>query len=157
MYLYVCMYVYIHSYMCIYILPAAKHLWCCVLNFLDMVLDQQEVAAHLENDVRKKVKEALLKQHHHQNQKKLANRIPIVRSFADIGKRQSETNCTDKNGIHLPLCRKYRRLQVWLCKWCTQNYIQLHFKSLAQYMNIWTENYYEQGCIILITSDNKSQ
>uniref|UniRef100_A0A672P8I0 Solute carrier family 4 member 10 n=1 Tax=Sinocyclocheilus grahami TaxID=75366 RepID=A0A672P8I0_SINGR len=69
----------------------------------DMVLDQQEVAVQLEDDVRKKVKEALLKQHHHQNQKKLANRIPIVRSFADIGKRQSETNCIDKNGIHLPL------------------------------------------------------
>uniref|UniRef100_A0A8C2B7C5 Anion exchange protein n=1 Tax=Cyprinus carpio TaxID=7962 RepID=A0A8C2B7C5_CYPCA len=68
----------------------------------DMVLDQQEVAAHLEDDVRKKVKEALLKQHHHQNQKKLANRIPIVRSFADIGKRQSETNCTDKNGQMIP-------------------------------------------------------
>ncbi|XP_056098683.1 sodium-driven chloride bicarbonate exchanger [Rhinichthys klamathensis goyatoka] len=64
----------------------------------DMVLDQQEVAGHLEDDVRRKVKEALLKQHHHQNQKKLANRIPIVRSFADIGKRQSESNCTDKNG-----------------------------------------------------------
>uniref|UniRef100_A0A672P8U2 Solute carrier family 4 member 10 n=1 Tax=Sinocyclocheilus grahami TaxID=75366 RepID=A0A672P8U2_SINGR len=78
----------------------------------DMVLDQQEVAVQLEDDVRKKVKEALLKQHHHQNQKKLANRIPIVRSFADIGKRQSETNCIDKNGIHLPLCRKYRRLQM---------------------------------------------
>uniref|UniRef100_A0A8C1XSP4 Anion exchange protein n=1 Tax=Cyprinus carpio TaxID=7962 RepID=A0A8C1XSP4_CYPCA len=69
----------------------------------EMVLDQQEVAGQLEEDVRKKVKEALLKQHHHQNQKKLANRIPIVRSFADIGKRQSETNCMDKNGIHLPL------------------------------------------------------
>uniref|UniRef100_A0A672P7N8 Solute carrier family 4 member 10 n=1 Tax=Sinocyclocheilus grahami TaxID=75366 RepID=A0A672P7N8_SINGR len=68
----------------------------------DMVLDQQEVAVQLEDDVRKKVKEALLKQHHHQNQKKLANRIPIVRSFADIGKRQSETNCIDKNGQMIP-------------------------------------------------------
>ncbi|XP_073769384.1 sodium-driven chloride bicarbonate exchanger isoform X2 [Danio rerio] len=75
----------------------------------DMILDQQEVAGHLEDDVRKKVKEALLKQHHHQNQKKLANRIPIVRSFADIGKKQSESNCLDKNGTssHLfksPVC-----------------------------------------------------
>ncbi|XP_065108420.1 sodium-driven chloride bicarbonate exchanger isoform X2 [Paramisgurnus dabryanus] len=64
----------------------------------DMVLDQQEVSGHLEDDVRKKIKDALLKHHHHQNQKKLANRIPIVRSFADIGKKQSETNCVDKNG-----------------------------------------------------------
>ncbi len=77
-----------------------------MLNLLEMVLDQQKVAGHLEEDVRKKVKEALLKQHHHQNQKKLANRIPIVRSFADIGKRQPETNYMDKNGIHLPLRRK---------------------------------------------------
>uniref|UniRef100_A0A671SPA5 Sodium-driven chloride bicarbonate exchanger-like n=1 Tax=Sinocyclocheilus anshuiensis TaxID=1608454 RepID=A0A671SPA5_9TELE len=68
----------------------------------EMVLDQQEVAGHLEEDVRKKIKEALLKQHHHQNQKKLANRIPIVRSFADIGKRQSDTNCMDKNGQMIP-------------------------------------------------------
>uniref|UniRef100_A0A8C1B033 Anion exchange protein n=1 Tax=Cyprinus carpio carpio TaxID=630221 RepID=A0A8C1B033_CYPCA len=76
----------------------------------EMVLDQQEVAGHLEEDVRKKVKEALLKQHHHQNQKKLANRIPIVRSFADIGKRQSETNCMDKNGAssHLFKCPLWR-------------------------------------------------
>ncbi|TRY66189.1 hypothetical protein DNTS_028299 [Danionella cerebrum] len=64
----------------------------------DMVLDQQELSGHLEEEVRRKVKEALLKQHHHQNQKKLANRIPIVRSFADMGKRQSEPNCLDKNG-----------------------------------------------------------
>lgn len=75
------------------------YLLCCVLYVSDMVLDQQEVIGHLEDDVRKKIKDALLKQHHHQNQKKLANRIPIVRSFADIGKRQSETNCVDKNGI----------------------------------------------------------
>lgn len=39
-----------------------------------------------------------MKQHHHQNQKKLTNRIPIVRSFADIGKKQSEPNSMDKNG-----------------------------------------------------------
>jgi len=66
-----------------------------------MVLDQHETSGLLGEEVRKKVRNALLKQHHHQNQKKLANRIPIVRSFADIGKRQSESNCIDKNGIHL--------------------------------------------------------
>ncbi|MCI4378558.1 hypothetical protein PGIGA_G00217310 [Pangasianodon gigas] len=67
-------------------------------DIADMVLDQQEALGELGEEVRKKVREALLKQHHHQNQKKLANRIPIVRSFADIGKKQSESNSMDKNG-----------------------------------------------------------
>ncbi|XP_060732657.1 sodium-driven chloride bicarbonate exchanger isoform X2 [Tachysurus vachellii] len=67
-------------------------------DIADMVLDQQETLGELGEEVRKKVREALLKQHHHQNQKKLANRIPIVRSFADIGKKQSEPNSMDKNG-----------------------------------------------------------
>ncbi|XP_036946320.1 sodium-driven chloride bicarbonate exchanger-like isoform X2 [Acanthopagrus latus] len=64
----------------------------------DMVLDQHEVSGSLGQDARKKIREALLKQHHHQNHKKLANRIPIVRSFADIGKKQSEPHSMDKNG-----------------------------------------------------------
>ncbi|MCJ8732666.1 hypothetical protein PDJAM_G00214020 [Pangasius djambal] len=67
-------------------------------DIADMVLDQQEALGELGEEMRKKVREALLKQHHHQNQKKLANRIPIVRSFADIGKKQSESNSMDKNG-----------------------------------------------------------
>ncbi|ELK04646.1 Sodium-driven chloride bicarbonate exchanger, partial [Pteropus alecto] len=64
----------------------------------DMVLDQQVSSGQLNEDVRHRVHEALMKQHHHQNQKKLTNRIPIVRSFADIGKKQSEPNSMDKNG-----------------------------------------------------------
>uniref|UniRef100_A0A8B9RBX9 Anion exchange protein n=1 Tax=Astyanax mexicanus TaxID=7994 RepID=A0A8B9RBX9_ASTMX len=72
----------------------------------DMVLDQQEGLDELGDEVRKKVRQALLKQHHHQNQKKLANRIPIVRSFADIGKKQSESNSMDKNGMMYPEKRK---------------------------------------------------
>ncbi|MGH0182844.1 UNVERIFIED_CONTAM: hypothetical protein FKN15_010623 [Acipenser sinensis] len=64
----------------------------------DMILDQQESLGQLDEEVRKKVREALLKQHHHQNHKKLSNRIPIVRSFADIGKKQSEPHSMDKNG-----------------------------------------------------------
>ncbi|XP_029080774.1 sodium-driven chloride bicarbonate exchanger isoform X15 [Monodon monoceros] len=63
----------------------------------DMVLDQQVSSGQLNDDVRHRVHEALMKQHHHQNQKKLTNRIPIVRSFADIGKKQSEPNSMDKN------------------------------------------------------------
>ena len=63
-----------------------------------MVLDQHEVSARVGEDVRRRIREALLKQHHHQNHKKLANRIPIVRSFADIGKKHSEPHSMDKNG-----------------------------------------------------------
>lgn len=81
------------------------------ISLLDMVLDQQEALGDLDEEVRKKVREALLKQHHHQNQKKLANRIPIVRSFADIGKKQSESNSMDKNGMLYPrevlLCTEF--------------------------------------------------
>uniref|UniRef100_A0A672SNG4 Anion exchange protein n=1 Tax=Sinocyclocheilus grahami TaxID=75366 RepID=A0A672SNG4_SINGR len=70
----------------------------------DMVLDQHEMSGSLGEEVRKKIRNALLKQHHHQNQKKLANRIPIVRSFADIGRKQSEPHSMDKNGTapHTP-------------------------------------------------------
>ncbi|XP_059394275.1 sodium-driven chloride bicarbonate exchanger isoform X2 [Carassius carassius] len=64
----------------------------------DLVLDQHETSVSLGEEVRKKIRNALLKQHHHQNQKKLANRIPIVRSFADISRKQSEPHSMDKNG-----------------------------------------------------------
>ncbi|XP_061669307.1 sodium-driven chloride bicarbonate exchanger-like isoform X2 [Syngnathoides biaculeatus] len=64
----------------------------------DMVLDQHELSGPLGQDARRRIREALLKQHHHQNHKKFANRIPIVRSFADIGKKQSEPHSMDKNG-----------------------------------------------------------
>ncbi|XP_069791502.1 sodium-driven chloride bicarbonate exchanger [Narcine bancroftii] len=63
----------------------------------DLILDQQ-VASGLSNDIRQKVHQALLKQHHHQSQKKFSNRIPIVRSFADIGKKHSDPHSLDKNG-----------------------------------------------------------
>lgn len=72
----------------------------CVFSSLDMVLDQYEASGPVGEDARRKIREALLKQHHHQNHKKLANRIPIVRSFADIGKKQSEPHSMDKNGEH---------------------------------------------------------
>uniref|UniRef100_A0A4X2M427 Anion exchange protein n=1 Tax=Vombatus ursinus TaxID=29139 RepID=A0A4X2M427_VOMUR len=67
----------------------------------DMVLDQQVSSGQLSEDIRHRVHEALMKQHHHQNQKKLTNRIPIVRSFADIGKKQSEPNSMDKNAAQV--------------------------------------------------------
>uniref|UniRef100_A0AAZ1XUG1 Anion exchange protein n=1 Tax=Oreochromis aureus TaxID=47969 RepID=A0AAZ1XUG1_OREAU len=84
---------------------------CCIINstvlldmrastieeIADMVLDHQDLYSPLGDELRKKVRETLLKQHHHQNQKKLANRLPLVRSIADIGRKTSELHL-DKNG-----------------------------------------------------------
>ncbi|XP_068008989.1 sodium bicarbonate cotransporter 3 isoform X9 [Melanerpes formicivorus] len=51
----------------------------------DMVLDNMIASGQLDESIRENVREALLKRHHHQNEKKFSNRIPLVRSFADIG------------------------------------------------------------------------
>ncbi|XP_051577169.1 sodium bicarbonate cotransporter 3-like isoform X7 [Myxocyprinus asiaticus] len=51
----------------------------------DMVIDNMLASGQLDESLREKVREAVLKRHHHQNEKKLSNRIPLVRSFADIG------------------------------------------------------------------------
>ncbi|XP_075403247.1 sodium bicarbonate cotransporter 3 isoform X7 [Tenrec ecaudatus] len=51
----------------------------------DMVLDNMIASGQLDGSIRENVREALLKRHHHQNEKKFASRIPLVRSFADIG------------------------------------------------------------------------
>ncbi|KAJ8259337.1 hypothetical protein COCON_G00183490 [Conger conger] len=69
----------------------------CIEEIADMVLDQQETAQELDESVRVKVREALLKRHHHQNEKKRNNLIPIVRSFADAGRKQSEPHGMDKS------------------------------------------------------------
>nr|XP_046159402.1 sodium bicarbonate cotransporter 3-like isoform X2 [Oncorhynchus gorbuscha] len=65
----------------------------------DMVIDSMVASAQLEEELRQKVREAMLKRHHHQNEKKLSNRIPLVRSFADIGKKQSDTHLLERNGL----------------------------------------------------------
>uniref|UniRef100_A0A3P8XAY8 Anion exchange protein n=1 Tax=Esox lucius TaxID=8010 RepID=A0A3P8XAY8_ESOLU len=64
----------------------------------DMVIDSMVASGQLEEAVRRKVREAMLKRHHHQNEKKLSNRIPLVRSFADIGKKQSDPHLLERNG-----------------------------------------------------------
>ncbi|XP_036394813.1 sodium bicarbonate cotransporter 3 [Megalops cyprinoides] len=51
----------------------------------DMIIDSMVASEQLDEALREKVREAMLKRHHHQNEKKLSNRIPLVRSFADIG------------------------------------------------------------------------
>ncbi|XP_069902635.1 electroneutral sodium bicarbonate exchanger 1 isoform X7 [Globicephala melas] len=64
----------------------------------DLILDQQELFSDLNDSMRVKVREALLKKHHHQNEKKRNNLIPIVRSFAEVGKKQSDPHSMDKHG-----------------------------------------------------------
>ncbi|XP_060938044.1 sodium bicarbonate cotransporter 3-like [Limanda limanda] len=62
----------------------------------DMVIDSMLASGQLEDGVREKVKEAVLRRHHHQNEKKLSNRIPLVRSFADIGKKHSDPHLLER-------------------------------------------------------------
>uniref|UniRef100_A0A8C5LVD7 Solute carrier family 4 member 8 n=1 Tax=Leptobrachium leishanense TaxID=445787 RepID=A0A8C5LVD7_9ANUR len=65
----------------------------------DMILDHHDSANELGENMRVKIKEALLKKHHHQIEKKRNNLIPMVRSFAEVGKKQSEPHCLDKNSL----------------------------------------------------------
>ncbi|XP_073424572.1 sodium bicarbonate cotransporter 3 isoform X1 [Dendrobates tinctorius] len=65
----------------------------------DMVLDNMIASGQLDDSMRELVREALLKRHHHQNEKKLSNRIPLVRSFADIGKKHSDPHLLERNGL----------------------------------------------------------
>ncbi|XP_053119309.1 sodium bicarbonate cotransporter 3 isoform X12 [Hemicordylus capensis] len=65
----------------------------------DMVLDNMIASGHLSESMRENVREALLKRHHHQNEKKFSNRIPLVRSFADIGKKHSDPLLLERNGL----------------------------------------------------------
>lgn len=70
----------------------------------DMVIDSMLASDQLEEGLEEKVREAMLKRHHHQNEKKLSNRIPLVRSFADIGKKHSDPHLLERNGEAAPLC-----------------------------------------------------
>ncbi|XP_073703025.1 sodium bicarbonate cotransporter 3 isoform X1 [Garra rufa] len=65
----------------------------------DMVLDNMVANEQLDESLRQKVRDAMLKRHHHQNEKKLSNRIPLVRSFADIGKKHSDPHLLERNGL----------------------------------------------------------
>ncbi|XP_061738117.1 sodium bicarbonate cotransporter 3-like isoform X3 [Nerophis ophidion] len=67
-------------------------------DIADMVIDSMVASGQLKEDLRAKVREAMLKKHHHQNERKLSNRIPLVRSFADIGKKHSDPFLLEKNG-----------------------------------------------------------
>ncbi|XP_059206640.1 sodium bicarbonate cotransporter 3-like isoform X11 [Centropristis striata] len=64
----------------------------------DMLIDSMVASGQLKDDLREKVREAMLKKHHHQNERKLSNRIPLVRSIADIGKKHSDPLLLERNG-----------------------------------------------------------
>ncbi len=70
-----------------------------------MVLDNMVASEQLDESLREKVRDAVLKRHHHQNEKKLSNRIPLVRSFADIGKKHSDPLLLERNG------------EIFYCAW----------------------------------------
>ncbi|XP_065515628.1 electroneutral sodium bicarbonate exchanger 1 isoform X2 [Lathamus discolor] len=62
----------------------------------DLLLGQQEQCSELEERTRARVREVLLRKHHHQNERKRNNLLPIVRSFADSSKKQSEPHLLEK-------------------------------------------------------------
>ncbi|XP_033949857.1 sodium bicarbonate cotransporter 3-like isoform X1 [Pseudochaenichthys georgianus] len=71
----------------------------------DMLIDSMVASGQLKEDLRHKVREAMLKKHHHQNERKLSNRIPLVRSIADIGKKHSDPLLLERNGEGLSSSR----------------------------------------------------
>ncbi|XP_056376016.1 sodium bicarbonate cotransporter 3 isoform X8 [Hyla sarda] len=77
----------------------------------DMVLDNMTASGQLDDSMRELVREALLRRHHHQNEKKLSNRIPLVRSFADIGKKHSDPHLLERNGEGLSASRNSLRAE----------------------------------------------
>lgn len=94
--------------------------WCvCVCVCIDMVLDHQEAAHELDDSVRVKVREALLKRHHHQSDKRRSNLLPMVKSLTDSGRKQSEPHCLDKTGetfVHAYMCIQTHWMSHWLTR-----------------------------------------
>ena len=80
-----------------------------------MILGQQEQSTEFDDRMRAKVREVLLKKHHHQNEKKRNNLLPIVRSFADVSKRQSDLHLLDKPGEGS--CRVWHQVKVSAGLW----------------------------------------
>ncbi|KAM9420055.1 sodium bicarbonate cotransporter 3-like isoform 9-T11 [Salvelinus alpinus] len=70
----------------------------CIEEIADMLIDSMVASGQLKEELRQKVREAMLKRHHHQNERKLSNRIPLVRSIADIGKKHSDPFLLERNG-----------------------------------------------------------
>lgn len=63
---------------------------------LDLVLENIVNAGHLPLEARDKIKEALLRRHRHQHERKhdkvdRGSRLPLIRSLADIGRNSSKS------------------------------------------------------------------
>ncbi|KAI1229785.1 Electroneutral sodium bicarbonate exchanger 1, partial [Lamprotornis superbus] len=69
-------------------LAGQAHALTLSLSHPDLILAQQEPSPEFDERTRAKVREVLLKKHHHQNERKRNNLLPIVRSFADVSKKQ---------------------------------------------------------------------
>lgn len=76
-----------------YLLPSTKvlcNITAVVLLPLDLLTGALMAAGQLEAGLQEKVREALLKRHHHQSEKRLSSIIPLVRSIADVGKKHCD-------------------------------------------------------------------
>ncbi|XP_017567060.1 sodium-driven chloride bicarbonate exchanger-like isoform X1 [Pygocentrus nattereri] len=75
-------------------------------DIADNVIDSMVASGQLDESLRLKVREAVLKRHHHQNERKLSNRFPLaVRSLADIGKKHSDPLLLERSGDGLSASR----------------------------------------------------
>ncbi|XP_037649626.1 sodium-driven chloride bicarbonate exchanger-like isoform X14 [Sebastes umbrosus] len=78
----------------------------------DMLIDNMVASGQLREDLREYVREAMLKKHHHQNERKLSNRIPLVRSIADIGPLVSRNSVPNNLDGHKPMERRPSKVGV---------------------------------------------
>ncbi|XP_037649627.1 sodium-driven chloride bicarbonate exchanger-like isoform X15 [Sebastes umbrosus] len=78
----------------------------------DMLIDNMVASGQLREDLREYVREAMLKKHHHQNERKLSNRIPLVRSIADIGPLVSRNSVPNNLDGHKPMERRPSKVDM---------------------------------------------
>lgn len=76
--------------------PKKKHLIIYSFRSLDLVLENMVTIKQISAEARNKVKEALLRRHRHQHERRhdrndSKNRLPIIRSLADIGRNSSKS------------------------------------------------------------------
>uniref|UniRef100_A0A674EES2 Anion exchange protein n=1 Tax=Salmo trutta TaxID=8032 RepID=A0A674EES2_SALTR len=84
----------------------------CIEEIADMLIDSMVASGQLKEELRQKVREAMLKRHHHQNERKLSNRIPLVRSIADIGEGLSASRHSLKPGASVSNLSQRRESRV---------------------------------------------
>lgn len=67
----------------------------CLEQIADIVLENMVNNGCLGYDNREKVKDALLRRHRHQHEKRNSSKLPLIRSLADIGRNHS--SCKSKS------------------------------------------------------------